>query len=73
MRSAKETTVAEHGVIAGVDFIECRQFDLGSGVRDRRKTSKADRVVGTISIETVWELAEHAGHRAASFPGEAQA
>jgi hypothetical protein len=45
MRSAKETTVAEHGVIAGVDFIECRQFDLGSGVRDRHKTSKADQVV----------------------------
>jgi hypothetical protein len=38
MRSAKETAVAEHGVIAGVDFIECRQFDFSSGIRNRRKT-----------------------------------
>ena len=29
MRSAKETTVAEHGVIADVSFIDYRQFDLG--------------------------------------------
>jgi len=38
MRSAKETTVTEHGVIASVDFIESRQLDLGSSVRDRRET-----------------------------------
>jgi hypothetical protein len=73
MRSAKETTVAEHSVTAGVDFIEYRQFDLGSGIRNRRKAFKADRIVGTVSIETMWELAKRAGHRAASFPGEAQA
>ena len=73
MRSVKETTVTEHGVIASVDFIECRQFDLGYCVCNRRKAFQADRIVGTVSIETVWELAEHAGHRAASFPGEAQA
>jgi hypothetical protein len=73
MRSAKETTVTEHGVIACVDFVVCRQFDLGSGIRNRRKTFQADRIVGTVSIETMWELAERAGHRAASFPGEAQA
>jgi hypothetical protein len=73
MRSAKETTVTEHGVIAGVVFVVCCQFDLGSGIRNRRKTFQADRIVGTVSIETMWELAERAGHRAASFPGEAQA
>jgi hypothetical protein len=73
MRSAKETTVTEHGVIAGVVFVVCRQFDLGSGIRNRRKTFQADRIVGTVSIETMWELAERAGHRAASFPGETQA
>jgi hypothetical protein len=38
MRSAKETTITEHGVIASVDFIECGQFDLGSGTRNGRKT-----------------------------------
>jgi hypothetical protein len=56
-------------VVASVDFIECRQFDLGSGVRDRCKTFQADRIVRTVSIETMWKLAERAGHRAASFPG----
>jgi hypothetical protein len=38
MRSTKETAVTEHGVIASVDFIECRQFDLGYGICNRRKT-----------------------------------
>jgi|HubBroStandDraft_4_1064222.scaffolds.fasta_scaffold1974361_1 hypothetical protein len=70
MRSAEETTVTENAVVASVDFIECRQFDLGSGVRDRCKTFQADRIVRTVSIETMWKLAERAGHRAASFPGE---
>jgi hypothetical protein len=73
MRSAKETTIAEHGVIAGVDLIECGQLDLGSGVSNGRKTFQADRIVGTVSVETMWERAERAGHRAASFPGETQA
>jgi hypothetical protein len=40
MRSAKETAVAEHGVIAGVDFIECRQFDFSSGIRTVAKHFK---------------------------------
>jgi hypothetical protein len=38
MRSAKETTITEHGVIASVGFIECCQFDLSSGIRNRRET-----------------------------------
>jgi hypothetical protein len=38
MRSAKETTITEHGVIAGVGIIECCEFDLGSGIRNRRET-----------------------------------
>jgi hypothetical protein len=73
MRSAEEAAVAQHGVVASVDFIQCRQFDLGSGVRDRCKTIQADRIVRTVSIETMRELAERAGDRAASFPVEAQA
>ncbi|HEY1993001.1 MAG TPA: hypothetical protein VGG81_01270 [Edaphobacter sp.] len=60
-------------MIASVGFVEGCQFDLGSGIRNRRETLQADRIVGTVSIETMWELAERAGHRAASFPGEAQA
>jgi hypothetical protein len=72
MRSAKETTITEHGVTASVGFIECCQFDLGSGIRNRRETFEADRIVGTVSVEPMWELAERAGHRAASFPGETQ-
>jgi hypothetical protein len=37
MRSAKETTVTEYGVIANVNFVVRRQFDLGSGISNRRK------------------------------------
>jgi hypothetical protein len=73
MRSEKETAVAEHGVIARVDLVERCQFDLGSGTSNRRKAFQADRIVGTVSVVTMWECAERAGHRAASFPGEAQA
>jgi hypothetical protein len=42
MWSAKETAVTKHGMIAGVGFVVCHQFDLGCGVRDRRKTFQAD-------------------------------
>jgi hypothetical protein len=73
MRSVKETAITEHGVIARVNFIEWLQFDLDSGIRNRRKAFEADRIVGTVSIQTMWELAELAGHRAASFHGEASA
>jgi hypothetical protein len=38
MRSAKEATITEHGVIASVGFIEYCQFDLSSGIRNGRET-----------------------------------
>jgi hypothetical protein len=40
MRSAKETVVAEHSVIAGADLIEYGQLDLDSGVSNGRKHFK---------------------------------
>ena len=68
----KETPVTEYRVIASVNFVEYRQFDLGPSVRNRSETNQADRIIRAVSIEAVWKHAERAGHRAASFPGEIQ-
>lgn len=67
MRSAKETAITEHRMITSVDFVECRQFGLGYGGGNRCKALETDRIVGTVPVETVWERAVRAGHRAAHF------
>jgi hypothetical protein len=69
----KKVSLLEEEAIADVSaVVEC-EFGFGQRGRHCRKALKADGVVSTVLVVTVWIKQQGCGHRAASFWIETQA